>query len=41
MIAGVLTAKQGGNSLFIPYVYTKKQNEWVDNFYKQNGYLGE
>ncbi|XP_062605346.1 E3 UFM1-protein ligase 1-like isoform X2 [Saccostrea cucullata] len=25
--------------MYIPEIYTKAQNDWVDNFYKQNGYL--
>ncbi|GJQ88203.1 hypothetical protein Trydic_g13195 [Trypoxylus dichotomus] len=24
---------------YIPNIYTRSQNEWVNNFYKQNGYL--
>jgi len=27
--------------MYIPDVYVKAQNDWVDNFYKQNGYLGK
>ncbi|XP_043526018.1 E3 UFM1-protein ligase 1 homolog isoform X1 [Frieseomelitta varia] len=38
-IPGVVAGKQGTNSLYIPSIYSKSQNEWVDNFYKQNGYL--
>ncbi|CAK9828208.1 E3 UFM1-protein ligase 1 homolog [Anthophora retusa] len=38
-IPGVVAGKQGTNSLYIPTIYSKSQNEWVDNFYKQNGYL--
>lgn len=37
-IFGSLTAKQG-NATFIPQMYTKQQSDWVQNFYKQNGYL--
>lgn len=40
-IPGVVTGKQGGNSIYIPTVYSKSQSEWVENFYKQNGYLGK
>lgn len=39
-IPGIVAGKQGTNSLYIPTIYSKSQNEWVDNFYKQNGYLG-
>ncbi|XP_012221888.1 E3 UFM1-protein ligase 1 homolog [Linepithema humile] len=38
-VPGVVTGKQGGNSIYIPTIYSKSQNEWVENFYKQNGYL--
>ncbi|XP_077276531.1 UFM1 specific ligase 1 [Temnothorax americanus] len=38
-VPGVVTGKQSGNSIYIPTVYSKSQNEWVENFYKQNGYL--
>lgn len=39
-VPGVVTGKQGGNSIYVPSIYSKSQSEWVDNFYKQNGYLG-
>lgn len=38
-VPGVVTGKQGGNSIYVPSIYSKTQSEWVDNFYKQNGYL--
>uniref|UniRef100_R4G486 E3 UFM1-protein ligase 1 homolog n=1 Tax=Rhodnius prolixus TaxID=13249 RepID=R4G486_RHOPR len=38
-VCGSLTARQGGNAMFIPHIYTKQLNEWVENFYAQNGYL--
>lgn len=38
-IPGVVAGKQGTNCLYVPTIYSKSQNEWVDNFYKQNGYL--
>lgn len=37
-VPGVLTGRQSGAS-YIPSCYTKSQNEWVINFYKQNNYL--
>lgn len=40
-VAGTLTGRQGGTATFIPHVYSKAQSEWVNNFYKQNGYIGE
>lgn len=35
---GAVTSKQQ-SAQFIPHVYTKNQSEWVESFYKQNGYL--
>ncbi|KAG5873898.1 hypothetical protein JTB14_005509 [Gonioctena quinquepunctata] len=35
---GSLTGKLAG-AQYIPNIYAKSQNEWVNNFYKQNGYL--
>ncbi|XP_039754864.1 E3 UFM1-protein ligase 1 homolog [Pararge aegeria] len=35
---GVLTGRQSG-AQYVPSCYTKSQNEWVMNFYKQNNYL--
>lgn len=40
-VAGVITGKQqSGSSMYIPSIYSRSQNEWVNSFYKQNGYLG-
>jgi superoxide dismutase len=39
-VPGVITGKQqGGSSMYIPTIYSKSQNDWVNTFYKQNGYL--
>ncbi|XP_012275654.1 E3 UFM1-protein ligase 1 homolog [Orussus abietinus] len=38
-LPGIITGKQSGQSMYIPNVYSKTQSEWVNNFYKQNGYL--
>ncbi|XP_058808756.1 E3 UFM1-protein ligase 1 homolog isoform X2 [Phymastichus coffea] len=38
-VPGVVTGKQSSNSIYVPTIYSKSQSEWVDNFYKQNGYL--
>lgn len=41
-IRGTLTGnKQVSQATYMPSIYTRTQNEWVDNFLKQNGYLGE
>lgn len=39
-VPGVLTGKQASNSIYVPSIYSKSQSDWVDSFYKQNGYLG-
>jgi hypothetical protein len=40
-VPGVITGKQqSGSSMYIPAIYSKSQNDWVNSFYKQNGYLG-
>lgn len=36
---GILTGNMTGNGLYVPKIYSKAQNDWVNNFYKQNGYL--
>ncbi|XP_069679850.1 E3 UFM1-protein ligase 1 homolog [Periplaneta americana] len=39
-VPGVITGKQqSGGSMYIPTIYSKSQNDWVNSFYKQNGYL--
>ncbi|XP_053396896.1 E3 UFM1-protein ligase 1-like isoform X2 [Mercenaria mercenaria] len=38
VLHGTLSGRQD-NATYIPDIYTKSQNEWVDSFYKQNGYL--
>jgi len=40
-LAGSLTGGRHDKAMYIPDVYIKAQNDWVDNFYKQNGYLGK
>ncbi|CAG9822394.1 unnamed protein product [Phaedon cochleariae] len=35
---GSLTSKQSG-AQYVPNVYARSQNDWVNQFYKQNGYL--
>nr|XP_022294660.1 E3 UFM1-protein ligase 1-like isoform X1 [Crassostrea virginica] len=37
-IKGSLIGRQE-KMVYIPDIYTKAQNEWVDSFYRQNGYL--
>ncbi|XP_076290846.1 UFM1 specific ligase 1 [Lasioglossum baleicum] len=38
-IPGVVVGRQGIKSFYMPTIYSKSQNEWVESFYKQNGYL--
>ncbi|KAF7996884.1 hypothetical protein HCN44_002530 [Aphidius gifuensis] len=38
-VPGVITGKHGNNGIYVPSIYSKSQTEWIDNFYKQNGYL--
>ena len=40
-LAGSLTGGRHDKAMYIPDVYVKAQNDWVDNFYRQNGYLGK
>lgn len=39
-VPGVLSGKQVSNSMYVPSVYSKSQSDWVDQFYAQNGFLG-
>jgi len=32
--------RQVNVATFIPDIYSRSQSEWIDNFLKQNGYLG-
>ncbi|XP_033740513.1 E3 UFM1-protein ligase 1-like [Pecten maximus] len=38
-LAGTVSGVRQENAAYIPDIYTKTQNQWVDAFYKQNGYL--
>ena len=40
-LAGSMVGGRQDKTLFVPDIYTKAQNEYVDNFLKQNGYLGK
>ena len=39
-LAGSVSGGRQEKAMYIPDIYTKTQNQWVDSFYKQNGYLG-
>lgn len=38
-LAGSISGGRQEKAIYVPDIYTKSQNEWVDSFYKQNGYL--
>ncbi|WAR06782.1 UFL1-like protein [Mya arenaria] len=38
-LAGTISGGRQDKATYIPDVYTRSQNDWVDSFYKQNGYL--
>ncbi|KAE8749858.1 hypothetical protein FOCC_FOCC003327 [Frankliniella occidentalis] len=38
-VPGVFSGKQVSNSIYVPSIYSKSQSDWVDSFYKQNGFL--
>ncbi|XP_076372553.1 UFM1 specific ligase 1 isoform X1 [Tachypleus tridentatus] len=38
-LAGSVSGGRAERSSYIPSIYAKSQNEWVDSFYTQNGYL--
>lgn len=38
--ASLSGGRQINVATFIPDIYSRSQNEWIDNFLKQNGYLG-
>ena len=40
-LAGSVSGGRKDKAVFVPDIYTRSQNTWIDNFYKQNGYLGE
>ncbi len=40
-LAGSITGGRQDKALYVPDIYTKSQQEYVDNFLQQNGYLGQ
>ena len=40
-LAGSINSGRLEKALYVPEIYTRSQNNWVDSFYKQNGYLGK
>uniref|UniRef100_T1IY38 E3 UFM1-protein ligase 1 homolog n=1 Tax=Strigamia maritima TaxID=126957 RepID=T1IY38_STRMM len=39
LLAGSISGGRQERAIYIPTIYSKAQNEWVENFYRQNGYL--
>lgn len=39
-LKGSVIGGRQNKALYIPDIYSKTQNAWVDSFLKQNGYLG-
>lgn len=39
-LAGSIVGGYHERGQYVPEIYTRSQNEWVDSFYRQNGYLG-
>lgn len=39
-LSGTIQGRQD-KANFVPEVYSRTQNAWVDAFYQQNGYLGK
>ena len=40
-LSGSVSGGRQDKSVFYPDIYTRAQNQWLDSFYAQNGYLGE
>jgi len=39
-LKGSVVGGRQDKAVYIPDIYTKTQNSWVDSFLQQNGYLG-
>ena len=39
-IAGSIQGRQD-KAVFVPDIYSKTQTSWIDDFFKQNGYIGK
>ena len=40
-LAGSVSGGTQDKAQYVPDIYTQAQNQWIDAFYKQNGYFGE
>lgn len=39
-LKGTVVGGRQDKAVFIPDIYARTQSNWVDSFFKQNGYLG-
>lgn len=39
-LKGTVVGGRQDKAVFVPDIYSRTQNKWVDSFFKQNGYLG-
>lgn len=39
-ISGSIQGRQD-KAVFVPDIYSKTQTSWIDDFFKQNGYIGK
>ncbi len=39
-LSGSISGGRQDRASYVPDIYARTQNNWVDSFYKQNGYLG-
>ena len=39
-ISGSVQGRQD-KAVFVPDIYSKTQTSWIDDFFKQNGYIGK
>ena len=40
-LSGSVSGGRQDKTVYVPTIYTEAQNQWVDNFFAQNGYLGK
>lgn len=39
-LKGTVVGGRQDKAVFVPDIYARTQSNWVDSFFKQNGYLG-
>ena len=40
-VKGQVSGSVTESAIFIPSIHSQTQNQWIENFFKQNDYLGE